>query len=68
MTRPLKLRLLRLIRKNSTSNTASEIQTSDSDKDTDIDENDSNSTGWNNLPDMVMTSDSSYMSNTDKTE
>ena len=42
---------------NTTSNTVSEIQTSDSDQDTDINENDSDSTGWNNLPDMVMTSD-----------
>ena len=37
----------------------SEIQTSNSDQDTEIDKNDSDSMGWNNLPDMVMTSDNS---------
>ena len=55
-------------KKNTTSNTISEIQTSDSDQDTDIGENDSDSTGWNTLPYMVMTSHNSGTSDTDGTE
>ena len=47
-------------KKNTTSNTVSEIQTSDSDQDSEIEEN----RGWNNLPDMVMTSDNSDASDT----
>ena len=38
---------------------------SDSDQDTEIDENDSDSMGWNNLPNMVITSDNSETSDTD---
>ena len=53
-------------KKNTTSNTVSEIQTSNSNQDTEIYENDSHSMGWNNLPDMLMTSDNSDMSDTDK--
>ena len=55
-------------KKNTTSNIISEIQTNDPDQDTEIDENDSHSMGWNNLPDMVMTSDNSDTSDTDGTE
>ena len=46
-------------KKNITPNTVSKIQTSDSYQNTDIDKNDSDSIGWNNLPDMVMRSDNS---------
>ena len=44
------------------------MQTIDSVQGTEIDKNDSDSMGWNNLPDMVMTSDNSDMSDNDETE
>ena len=53
---------------NTTPNTVSEIQTSDLDENTDIDKNDSDSMGWNSLPDMVITSDNSDTSDTDGME
>ena len=65
LTRPLNTTVKANNNKNITFNTVSEIQTSDSDQDTEIDENDSNLMGWNNLPDMVLTSDSSDMSDID---
>ena len=69
LTRLLKVTLLKVItRKTLHLNTVSEIQTSDSDQDTEIDKNDSDSMGWNNLPDMVMTPDNSDTSGTDGTE
>ena len=55
-------------KKNTISNMVSDIQTSDSYQDTEIDENDSNLMGWNNLPDMVITSDNSDSSDSDRTE
>ena len=39
--------------KNTTSNTVSEIQTSDSNPETGVNKNDSDSMGCNNLPDIV---------------
>ena len=47
-------------KKNTTSNTVSEIQTGDSNQDNDCDV-----MGWNNLPDMVMPLDNSDTSDTD---
>ena len=44
------------------------IQNSDSDPDKYVDENDSDSVGLNNLPNMVITSDSSGMNDTDATK
>ena len=55
-------------KKNFIHNKVSEIQTSDSDQSTDIDENFSDSMDWNNLPDMVMTSDNSETSDIDGME
>ena len=46
----------------------SEIQSIDSDHNRDIDGNDSDSMGWNNITDMVMTYDNSDASDTDGTE
>ena len=69
LIRLLIVKLLKIItKKNTTSNTTSKIQTSDSDQNTDIDENDSDSMGWNNLPNMVMTSDDTDTSDNDATE
>ena len=42
-------------KKSTTPNTVSEIQRSDSEQNTDIDKKDSDSMGWNDLPDMVLT-------------
>ena len=53
---------------NTTSNTVSEIQTSNFDLNTDANDIDSDSMGLNHLPDIVMTSDSSDPSDIDKTE
>ena len=55
-------------KKNTTSNTVREIQTRYSNQETEIDKNDSDSMSWNILPDMVMTSDNSDTSDTDRTE
>ena len=69
LTRPLKIKLLKAKnKKNTTSNTVSEIQTSDSNQDTEIDKNYSDSMGCNNWPDLVMTSDNSDMSDTDENQ
>ena len=63
-----KIKLKANNKKNTTSNTISEIQMSDSNQGTDIDENGSDSVGLNNSPDLVMTSDSRDMGDTDETE
>ena len=55
-------------KKNATLHTVSEIQTSDPGQNAVTDENESDSTGWNSLPDTVMTSDSSDTSDTDVIE
>ena len=44
------------------------FKSSDSDQNTDIDENEIDSLGWNNLPDMVMTSENNDKSDTDGME
>ena len=53
---------------NTTTNTVSEIHTSDSDQWHRYRQNYSNSMGWNNLPDMIMTSKNSDINDTDETE
>ena len=68
MNKASKSKTVKANNKNTASNTVSEIQTSDSNQDIDIDENDSDSMGWNNLCDMVMTSDNSDTSDTDGNE
>ena len=65
LTRLLRVKLKANNKKNATSNTVSEIQISESDQNADTNEREND---WNNLPDMVMTSDNSDTGDTDRTE